>query len=108
MDDPVVEGPSFKRGAAQVGTLDPAKHDKLQGTVPLSSGRPRSTQEQRDALRRAEDGEQMEFERGKALTALTRLTGELNAARRANEADRVEALSAQRNALALEIKIRFW
>jgi hypothetical protein len=87
--------------------LDPTKYHGPRGAAPPGSGVPATPEEEREWLRRADEAEQREIERGMARSELIRLTDERDTARRANDLARAEALSRERDALAAEIKRRF-
>jgi hypothetical protein len=86
---------------------DPTKYNGPRGAAPAGAGVPATPEQEREWLRLADAAEQRDFEHDKARAALARLTGERNAARRANDTARAEALSRERDALASEIKRRF-
>jgi len=87
--------------------LDPTKYHGPRGAALPGAGVPATPEQEHEWLRRADEAEQRDFEHDKARAKLARLTGERNAARRANDTARAEALSRERDALAAEIKRRF-
>jgi hypothetical protein len=87
--------------------IDRTKYAGPQGAAASGAGVPETLEEEWNWLRRAEEAEERDKQREQARAALIRLGQERDAAREANDLERAETLTREKERLAIEIEERF-